>query len=284
MTAAQTVAIPEAPSDLRLVPLARLTAGGRWRIEAMRSLREPLLLWFTQGQGRITIAGNTRGYGTHNAIFIPAGTMHGFETTSRVQGTAVFFGREHGLALPDAPLHLRVRETAPQKELIAVLDNIQRELDSQRPGARRAAQHHLGLLGVWLERQIARNGEEAGTNGPRPAAAQRLAARYAALLERDFRSDMGVADFAAALGVTPTHLSRACRAANGRSALDLLQDRRAFEARHLLRETRIPVQDIARHLGYSSPAYFSRAFHNLTGQSPTAFRRNGERGLRPAPR
>ena len=60
-------------SHLRLVAIPRLAAGGRWRVEAMRSLSEPCLLWFTKGQGRITIAGVTRGYTAHNAIFIPAG-------------------------------------------------------------------------------------------------------------------------------------------------------------------------------------------------------------------
>ena len=53
----------------------------------------------------------------------------------------------------------------------------------------------------------------------------------------------------------------------------LLQDRRIFEARKLLAETRIPVGRIAEELGFNSAAYFTRAFHHLTGKSPSAFRR-----------
>ncbi len=264
--------VPETPSVLRLVPISRLAAGGRWRVEAMRSLREAVLLWFTQGQGRITIAGTTRGYGPHNAIFIPPGTMHGFEVTPRVQGTAVFFGRDHGLDLPDAVHVLRLRDPISQKELIGVLENIQREIEGDRPGAARAAQHHLGLLSVWLERQILR----AGTPEPLPGrslAAQRLVARYATLLERDFRSNVAVADFAAALGVTPTHLSRACRATCGRSAHMLLEDRVLFEARRLLTETKLPVKAVAEHLGYNSAGYFTRAFQKAAGMTPSAFRK-----------
>ncbi len=264
--------VPETPSVLRLVPISRLAAGGRWRVEAMRSLREAVLLWFIQGQGRITIAGTTRGYGPHNAIFIPPGTMHGFEVTPRVQGTAVFFGRDHGLDLPDAVHVLRLRDPISQKELIGVLENIQREIEGDRPGAARAAQHHLGLLSVWLERQILR----AGTPEPLPGrslAAQRLVARYATLLERDFRSNVAVADFAAALGVTPTHLSRACRATCGRSAHMLLEDRVLFEARRLLTETKLPVKAVAEHLGYNSAGYFTRAFQKAAGMTPSAFRK-----------
>lgn len=263
-------AIPATPEEgVRLVPIPRLAQGGRWRVEAMRSYSGPVLYWFTRGQGRITVAGVTRGYGTHNAVFLPPGTMHGFELGQQVFGTAVFFGRGSDVTLPDTPLHLRVRDTAPQAELSGILDAIQRELDSDRPGADRAARHHLGLLGVWIERQrgIATAEEK------RPDAARRLVARYTRLLERDFASGKGVADYAAELGVTPTHLSRVCNQTCGRSALKLVQDRVLFEARRLLAETDLPVNRISADLGFTSPAYFTRAFQQRIGKTPTAFRK-----------
>ena len=257
------------PPQLRLIAIPRLTAGGRWRVEAMRSISEPCLLWFTKGQGRITISGGTRGYTAHNAVFIPAGVMHGFEAGPQVFGTAVFFGRDCKITLPKTPLHLRIREVHAQQEVNILLDAILREMDSDVPAHDRATEHYLGLLGVWLERQA----RKADPDAPKPDATRRLVARYTALLERNFRTGMGVADFAAALGVTPTHLTRCCNTACGRPASALLQDRRIFEARKLLTETRMPVGRIAENLGFNSPAYFTRAFQHLTGKSPSAFRR-----------
>lgn len=258
-------------SRLRIVAIPRLAAGGRWRVEAMRSLGEPLLLWFTRGQGRVTVGGVTRGYGAHNAIFIPAGVMHGFEVGAQSFGTAIFFGPDSTAALPRDPQHLRIREAAPQAELSGLIDNIQREIDSTRPGHDRAADLHLGLLCVWLERQSALAAEEAG----RPDSARRLARAYADLLEREFRSGQGVADFARALGVTPTHLTRVCNRTCGRPASDLLHDRVIFEARRMLSETRLPVARISESLGFTSAAYFTRAFQHRTGKTPTDFRRQG---------
>lgn len=257
------------PSKLRLVAIPRLAAGGRWRVEAMRSISEPMFLWFTKGQGRITIAGVTRGYTANNAIFVPPGVMHGFEVGPQVFGTAVFFGRGTEVVLPAAPQHLRIRETHVQQELNLVLDSIQREMESTSPGHDRATQNYLGLLGVWLERQGAR----AATDAPRPDATRRLVARYAELLERDFRSGMGVAEFAAALEVTPTHLTRCCQQTCGRPASALLHDRLIFEARRLLSETDLKVGLIAGSLGFASPGYFTRAFQHRVGKSPSAFRR-----------
>ncbi len=261
--------LPSPPSEPRLVQIAHLAKGGRWRVEAMRAHSEPCLLWFSRGQGRITLGGVTRGYGPNNAIFIPPGVMHGFEISNQTHGQALFFGRDSDVALPPAAHHLRIREAIAQGEIGSILEAIQRESESTRLAADRALRSHLGLLSVWLERQIASNANEA----IRPSAARRLVTRYAVLVEREYRAGTPVADIARELGVTPTHLSRACRDACGKSALELMQERRLYEARRLLRDTPVPIKDIAQLLGYRSPGYFSRAFQAGTGSTPNAFRR-----------
>ena len=53
-----------------------------------------------------------------------------------------------------------------------------------------------------------------------------------------------------------------------------LQDRRHYEARRLLSETRLPIKEVASALGFSSAAYFSRAFQAQTGRTPSSFRKN----------
>ena len=260
---------PIDPQQMRLIAIPRLASGGRWRVEAMRTYSEPVFLWFTKGQGRITIAGVTRGYTANNAIFIPAGVMHGFEAGPQVFGTALFFGRGSNLTLPSEPLHLRIREVHAQQELNVTLDAILREMESDVPAHDRAAQQYVGLLGVWLERQASK----AVPDAPRPDAARRLVARYTALMEKEFRRGVGVGELACDLGVTATHLTRCCRETCGRSAIDLLQDRRIFEARKMLSETDMKIGQIGTSLGFASPAYFTRAFQNLTGLSPSQFRR-----------
>jgi AraC-like DNA-binding protein len=255
--------------QMRLIAIPRLAAQGRWRVEAMRALSEGCFLWFTKGQGRITVAGQTRGYTANNAIYIPPGVMHGFEVGPQVFGTAVFFGKNSTVTLPSEPQHLRIREVHAQQEVNVTLDMIQREMDSDTPAHDRATRHYLGLLGVWLERQVSKASAEA----PRPDAAKRLVARYTALLEQEFRRGKGVGELACDLGVTATHLTRCCRETCGRSAIDLLQDRRIFEARRLLAETDMAVGQIGASLGFTSAAYFTRAFQHLTGVSPSAFRR-----------
>ena len=274
----QMLDVSSSHSGFEVVPLPRFSQGGRWRTEAMRAYRRPVLIWFTKGQGRITISGVKRGYGPHNAVFLPAGTMHGFDMLGQVFGTLMFFPDKAALGLPTEALHLRIRDARRQAELNGLIDQIQIETESARPGSDRALQLHAGLLGLWLERQEDLHEPDVTERN----AANRLAAAFTSLAERDFRSPRSVSDYAARLGVTPTHLTRVCQQTVGKSASQLLADRIHFEARRLLRETKRPIKDIADELGFASAAYFTRAFSKSAGMPPSSFRSQTRSLLREA--
>lgn len=267
------VTVPQA-QRLALLPIAQNLTVGKWRTEAMRSHTAPRLIYIVKGQGRITIAGLTSGYGPNNLIYIPAGTMYGYEVGPTVFGQMLTIPLAMADDWPEEPMHLRLRDVVAQKELALNFDNLERELKSSKEGHNRAALHHLGILSVFFERQAAAHAGDHDKDRSKTTSA-RLVAAFSDLIEKDFRSDRGVADYAARLGVTPTHLTRCCKATCGRSALTLINDRVLYEARLLLRETRTPVQEIARALGFNSAAYFTRAFQAETGLTPSRFRKKG---------
>lgn len=73
------------------------------------------------------------------------------------------------------------------------------------------------------------------------------------------------------------HMSRAYfstvfRRLNGISPWAYLTAYRVARAKELLRTTDLPVLDISGQCGYNSAAGFNRAFHQLTGRSPTDYR------------
>lgn len=256
-------------TDLRVTSIASLSQRGKWHTEAMRSYNAHRLIWFTRGQGRITIAGMTRGYGTNNLIYIPANTMHGFEASAQTQGHIITLPRAAKDVWPENTVHLRLRDVLIQSELGNLLENLQRELKSDALASDRAAEFHAGLLGVFFTRQHAQMTEDT-----RPeTAASRLAAAYTSLIENEFRSTNSISDYAQKLGVTTTHLTRCCNQSCGKSALAILNERILFEARLQLLQSRKPVKDIAVDLGFSSAAYFTRAFQAQTGKTPSEFRK-----------
>ncbi|SHG70730.1 transcriptional regulator, AraC family [Cognatiyoonia sediminum] len=263
---------------LALAPIARNPHVGKWRTEAMRSHATPRLLYIAKGQGRITIAGLTRGYGANNLIFIPAHTMYGYEIGPTVFGQMLNIPTAMAPEWPDEPVHLRLRDVAAQKDFLALIDGLERELSSDLESNQRAAHYRLGLISVFFERQLA-GFENAPADANAETSSARVVAAYTDLIERDYRRDLGVADFAHALGVTPTHLTRCCKVTCGRSALALLNDRKHYEACILLRESKQTIQSISEDLGFSSAAYFSRAFQSRAGRSPSQFRRFGSKNL-----
>lgn len=262
---------------VEVVSIAHMGREGRWRTEAMRSYARPVLIWFTRGQGRMTVAGQTMGYGPHNIIFLPSSTMHGFSVPSSVMGYVTFLPEGDLFNWPIDALHLRLQDGQSQRELTGMIDSMLREGQGNALRANAALLHYAGLMSVWLERTVhaLTDAEERGSRRTEMTAATRLAAAFSALVERDFRKPVGVQHFAGELGVTPTHLTRVCRQVSGRAALDILSDRRHFEARRLLRDSRLQISDIAKQTGFASAAYFTRAFRSRSGQSPSEFRSTG---------
>jgi AraC family transcriptional regulator, transcriptional activator of pobA len=248
---------------------------GRWRTEAMRSHASPRLIFFYKGQGRITVAGLTAGYGPNNLIFLPAHTMYGFDAGPTTFGQMLTIPQAMASDWPEEHTHLRLRDVHAQKEIALHFDNLERELASDKTGHSRAAHHYLGIMSVFVQRQLELRSPEM-VDARSDSSAARLVAAYTDLVERDYATGRGVADYARSLGVTPTHLTRCCNQTCGRSALALLNDRILYEARLLLRDTHQPIKDISAKLGFTSAAYFSRSFQSQTGTSPSGFRKTGK--------
>ena len=261
---------PSELSEFRAVPLSHMARSGTWRFDAMRANSRPRVLWFSKGQGRITIAGVTRGFSPNNVFFLPKGTMHRFEVSPRLAGTLIDFPEAHAGPFLEEPVHLRLKDVRDIGELTTLIERFRTELEDDRPMRDVALSHHGSLLLIWLERMAATDVAAPVLEG----SASRIATAYTALVERDFAEGKTVSDFARALGVTPTHLTRACKAASGASAHAILSDRVMAEAHLLLADTTMPVCHVAEKLGFSSSAYFTRAFQRRTGKTPTSFRRS----------
>lgn len=262
------VDILDDPTAIRLMSLAQLARRGTWQLELAHDRGENLLVWMTRGQGLAILDGARRGIGTHNAIFVPARNLMSFDIGRQGYGQALLIPDGTELILPHTVQHLRIRDVGTLNELTALLDALGREQNAMRSLRNSAVSAYADLISIWLRRQM--RGPEMPS--PRVSAARRLCRAYCAVLVTEFATGATMADHARTLGVTPTHLTRVCRSEMGKTAATLLNERILFEAQHLLISTNVAVQDIARHLGFGSAAYFTRYIQQHTGKSPTALR------------
>ena len=79
-------------------------------------------------------------------------------------------------------------------------------------------------------------------------------------------------DYAARLGLSRNYLNRLVKHATGTSAGEWIDHARLNRAKRLLRDTQLPVIDIAAAAGLDDQSYFARFFKRHTGMTPSAFR------------
>jgi AraC family transcriptional activator of pobA len=78
---------------------------------------------------------------------------------------------------------------------------------------------------------------------------------------------------AAELNLSPRYLSDLLKQETGKTVMDLIQIFLVSEAKNLLNEGKLSVNEIAYSLGFENPPYFSRLFKKETGLSPNQFKK-----------
>ncbi len=87
------------------------------------------------------------------------------------------------------------------------------------------------------------------------------------------RPPRGLATYAAEAFVSPGHLNRLVKKATGKSVGAWIDISRLGRAKRLLRDTELPVAEIASAIGLDDSSYFSRFFKRHAGLTPLAFRK-----------
>ncbi len=244
----------------------------QWEFAAHRHARLHQILLIERGGGLATLEGRTCPLRPMRVVNVPVGHVHGFSFKQETEGLVLTMAAEMlDEVLTPAEGLRRVLSRATVVRGTAAMRNVMKQIFAEFAGRSFARAHLLRALSSALVGLVAREmAEEQGApDGP---ATTDLFRRFETLLEQHFLAHWTVSDYAAALSITPTHLSRLARAATGHAASQLILERIIREARRNLVYTNLPVGTIAYALGFNDPAYFSRLFAGATGVSPRRFR------------
>jgi len=113
--------------------------------------------------------------------------------------------------------------------------------------------------------------ERASTDFPGKVDPVALAA--ARLIRRRALDGITVDDLLAELSTTRRTLDRRFQEAFGRSIWQEITRLRMIEAKRLLSQTRLPIGEICRQVGYVGAPHFSRLFGKEVGCTPSAYRK-----------
>ncbi|MBC7767208.1 MAG: helix-turn-helix transcriptional regulator [Phycisphaerales bacterium] len=96
--------------------------------------------------------------------------------------------------------------------------------------------------------------------------------RVIEFVEANLTRDIGLPELAAVAGVSAFHFSRGFRRATRFAPYAFVIHRRLEHAKVLLRETQLPLAEVANACGFGSHSQFSTMFKRGVGMSPTHYR------------
>ena len=243
-----------------------------WELAPHRHARLHQVLLVEKGGGSVTLDGKSHPLTQGSLVNVPPNHVHSFRFEKDTRGWVTTLADELmdellvGVGTQRSEIN---QATVLQSDafMVKTVQQIWLEFSSQEKARALMLRGLSGVLLAWVARQLA-----AASIGDAQANDSVLVQRFKALIEQNFASHWKVSQYAKALSISPTHLSRLTRAANGMSALRMIEARLMREARRNLAYTNLSISSIAYTLGFSDPAYFSRVFARDAGISPKAFR------------
>lgn len=103
--------------------------------------------------------------------------------------------------------------------------------------------------------------------------ASTLFQRFLDLVNSDQTKSHTVEDYASELCVSPKYLTVVCKKSSGKTANEWIREHTLEEIRYYLKQTDLPMKQIADRLGFANPSFFGRYVKEHFGMTPVEFRK-----------
>lgn len=178
--------------------------------------------------------------------------------------------RDDTLLPTDGDLGALHRQTNTCRQVTGLLDGLMAEARTPTPhGALAADGLLLELVAALL---CLRDGRPAPVQSISGLPPWRLKRAIAALSEPDC-CQLSLSELADDVGLSPAHFSRAFKRSTGLPPHAFMRRQRSEQAKVLLTDSKLSIQEIAAAVGYETPQAFARMFRAEVGTSPSEYRR-----------
>jgi len=229
---------------------------------------ETIIILCVAGRGWVESAGARTEVGKGTAVVLPGGTgqAHAYGAMKADPWT-IWWCHVRGSDVSELITEAGIRPDRPiiplqaVDRLTAMLDEIITALEKDQSPARLVATAGMAwklLATLAVDRRV----PEKGT--PLQQAMN--------FLEERADGTIRLAELAALVGVSSSHLSKLFREATGGGVLAHHTALKMARARHLLDTTHLTVAQVGREVGLQDQFYFSRQFRRLHGVSPSVYR------------
>ncbi len=263
-------------------------------IDNVRQLAEPsptrirmnLIAIAMKGKAQVSLAGRTLAFGENQLLLCPPNTVFTdlmfspdfeframFCTNSIIQSflrEKMSIWNEMVYVQKNYMLRMEARDTeflSCFSEIMQLLVNAPAEHYPYRreciQGLLRTAL--LGLCGM-MRNAIPGTLPPAGTQG------ESLFQRFLGLINNEQLKGRTVEQYASMLCVSPKYLSVVCKKNSGKTAREWIREHTLEEIRYCLKQTDMPMKQIADRLGFANPSFFGKYVKEHFGMTPMQFR------------
>ncbi|CAI6083126.1 helix-turn-helix transcriptional regulator [Cohnella sp. JJ-181] len=249
------------------------TADEEYRWHGLERTGGGMVFQYTvRGEGLLRIGGQTYAVPRHHAflIGIPGDHEYRFDA-SRAETWSYRWIRFESKGMGGAWKEWMDRlgpvlELAPDAEPMLLLESLYADASTDRLKDRYEVSQRIYEWMASLQRYCA------GRKQPSLAALPEPYRRVADYMDGHYAEDLTLDRLADVAGMTRTHVCKMFARNAGMTPIEYLRNRRMEKAAELLRQSGLPVKDIAARCGYPSVGYFGKVFLKVTGMQPTAFR------------
>jgi AraC family transcriptional regulator len=212
---------------------------------------------------------------THKLTFVPAGhDFRGWQRPRALTRITYFYIDPRGLADPELrfdEIEFKPRLFFSDRDLWETALKLKAQVDN--PGS--MPRQYAEALGIVLMHELVRVNASADRHEParRGGLAGWQQKRVAGYIEEHATDDIPLATLAELAQLSPYHFSRSFKRSFGVPPHRYHATRRIERAKQLLANRELSVTAIALKVGFSETSTFTAAFHRLTGQTPSSYRR-----------
>jgi AraC-like DNA-binding protein len=167
---------------------------------------------------------------------------------------------------------IAVKDEATLAELQTYIQLMQQEFNSTRPQKNLVLRNLLNAFIICSARLMTCNCKTKIVQ--MDSSQNKIVRQFKTLTDEHYLHRTKVVEYADMLYVTPGHLNDLIKSVTGKTAKQIIDEKRVVEAKRLLYWGQHSVKQIAGHLNFEDDSYFNRFFKKHTGLTPALFQKN----------
>lgn len=206
----------------------------------------------------------------HDTVYFTEELFEGMKNNAFLHSLPFFFhGGRHVLRLSD-----------DQTKKMASLFNLLKELKDDKSAVPGIVHSLLMLAESFHSERGSRTSTGSTSDGTSNRISngisnrEKIAQTFRKLVAEHFPEHKEVAFYATALHITPKYLSEVLQAELGKPAKAFIDEYVVMEAKSLLKQTSLSIQEICYWLGFEDASHFNKSFKKLTNTTPTDYRKS----------